>query len=458
MNGLVLLFVAVAGGALLSLPRRLASLPLLAGVCYITLGQGVEVGPFSFTVLRILIFIGFLRIAARNERISGVNGLDKLIIAWATAALLTSLFHKDPSAAFVNRLGMVANAGGVYFLIRIFCQTQRDLITVCKVVAIVLVPVAMEMLYERASGHNLFSVFGGIPETPSLRNGRFRAQGPFRHAILAGTVGAICLPLVVFLWRRMRMYSAIGVAACVAMVVASASSGPIMSMLAAVGSLLMWRYKAFMRAFRWAALLLYFLLDLIMQAPAYYLLRRIDITGGSTGWYRARLIESGLAHLNEWWLYGTDYTRHWMETGVPWSEDHIDITNQYLGMGVRGGLPLMLLFIAILVKGFSMAGLALRTSATKEDGQRLSWALGSSLFAVAATCISVGFFDQSVLFVYLILAMIGSAPSALKPLHEEIIPLQRNNIGQAAAARDALVSNGPVRWTEPPAWACRMLF
>lgn len=174
----------------------------------------------------------------------------------------------------------------------------------------------------------------------------------------------------------------------------------------------MWRYRHRMRLLRWMAVLGYFTLALVMKAPVYYLIARIDISGGSTGWHRARLIESAFEHLDEWWLAGTDYTRHWMPTGVSWSPNHADITNQYLKFGVVGGLPLMLLFIAILSLGFSFVGQALqRASHLPRETQFVIWALGASLAAHAATCISVSFFDQSFVFLYLTLAAISTVYS-----------------------------------------------
>ena len=150
-----------------------------------------------------------------------------------------------------------------------------------------------------------------------------------------------------------------------------------------------------------------------MQAPAYYLIGRFDLAGGSTGYHRAALIESSIRHLDEWWLAGTDFTRHWMPTGVSWSREHTDITNHYLQMGVTGGLPLMLLFIVILAKGFSYVGRTLRQSGYLPDNnQFMVWALGASLFAHATTFISVSYFDQSFVFIYLALAAIGSVWSS----------------------------------------------
>jgi hypothetical protein len=411
MNSFVIIFLLINLVALLLLPRRWAPLPLLVGACYMTLSQGVEVGPFTFTVIRILVAAGVVRTIVRGERLSGgINTLDRLMMAWAAWALISSIFHNVPSDALVFRLGLVYNACGIYFLLRVFCQSLDDVVGLCRVTAILLVPVAVEMLYEKVTVHNFFSELVGGLHTPDIREGKVRAQGPFTHAILAGTIGAVCLPLVIALWRQHRKEAVIGIGACSIIIFASASSGPVMSALAAIGALFMWRYRQKTRLIRWLAVFGYIGLDLVMKAPAYYLLGHLDLTGGSTGWHRAKLIESTFQHLHEWWLAGTDYTRHWMPTGVSWSPNHTDITNHYISMGVLGGLPLMLLFIAVLAKGFSFVGSTLRQESDHPSESRfMLWALGASLFAHAATFISVSYFDQSFVFLYLTLAAIGSA-------------------------------------------------
>jgi hypothetical protein len=218
------------------------------------------------------------------------------------------------------------------------------------------------------------------------------------------------------------------------MVAASASSGPIIGALLGIGALILWPFRHQMRLFRWAALLGYMVLELAMKAPAYYLLARMDLTGGSTGWHRAALIEATLRHLPEWWWFGTDYTRHWLPYGVPWSDNHIDITNHYIMMGVMGGLPLMLLFIFTLVKSFSFVGRALReydAESLAAHWQFMIWALGASLFSQAATFISVSYFDQSVIFLYLTLAAIGSMHQARVLVLTRTLSLRQGNTSRA---------------------------
>jgi len=146
-----------------------------------------------------------------------------------------------------------------------------------------------------------------------------------------------------------------------------------------------------------------------MEAPAYFLMARIPIVAGSSGYHRAALIQSAFKHIDEWWLGGTDYTRHWLPTGIKWSPDHTDITNHYLHMGVVGGLPLMIIFIIVLIAAFSYVGQSLKVKYDVPSSTMfMIWAWGASLFAHAVTMLSVSYYDQSFVFLYITIAAIGS--------------------------------------------------
>lgn len=442
MNYFALGMLLVQAAMILILPRPWAPLPLLAGACYMSMGVGIELGPFHLMSIRLLVVVGILRVIIRGERLSGgMNILDRLMIAWAAWALMNSVFHDNSPGVLVNRLGLVFNACGIYFLLRVFCRSLGDVVTLCRLTAILLIPLAIELLVEMVTAYNPFSVFGAVSEAPEIRQGRVRAQGPFAHSILTGTVGAVCLPLMVCLWHHHRKTAVVGMVACIAIVFSSASSGPIMTAAAAIGALLMWRWRDQMRLFRWLAVLGYVGLDAVMNAPAYYIIARIDLTGGSTSWHRAALIEAAITHLFEWWFAGTDVTRHWMPYGVVWNENHIDITNYYLRMGVDGGLPLMLLFIAQLAIGFHLIGRALKELPEVSFQPRfMFWALGASLFAHSAACISVSYFDQSVVFIYLTLAAISSASSGM------VMTTGRVSVGKAKGVQQMRFVDGTLTY------------
>jgi hypothetical protein len=84
----------------------------------------------------------------------------------------------------------------------------------------------------------------------------------------------------------------------------------------------------------------------------------------------------------------------------------------------------MFLFIAVLGCGFRYVGKVLRRLPDYVSGAGFTvWALGACLFAHAATCISVAYFDQSFVFLYLPLAMISSVyavtvETAASPVNE----------------------------------------
>ncbi|MGA4578904.1 O-antigen ligase family protein [Limisphaera sp. VF-2] len=450
MTPLAFTFLLLATLAIWVLPRHLAAVPLLAGACYMTLGQGIEVAGLNFPIIRLLLLAGVLRVLVRGERpAGGFIGMDKLFLAWAAWAILASAFHENPGATLQFHLGMVYNALCIYFLIRCFCQNEEEIYGLIRMTAWVLVPVAAEMVYEQLTWHNLFSVFGAVPEEPAIRNGRIRSQGPFAHAILAGTVGAVCIPLMIGLWRRYPVSAKVGLAACGVMVLASASSGPLMSVIFSLFALVLWRWRHWTRQMRIAAVVGYVLLELVMKAPAYYLIARIDLTGGSSSYHRSALIDAAIRHLKEWWWAGTDYTRHWLPYGVPWSEDHVDITNHYLGQGVKGGLLLMSLFIALIWCGFRYAGAAMQAwRQVDREREFFVWAVGAALFAHAASCVSVAYFDQSILFLYLTLGLLATLRVSLaegpgwSSLEEPIVELE--------TPRAPVPQPPPLAWQDSP--------
>jgi hypothetical protein len=414
MNPLALLFFVFCAALLVAVPKRWAPVPLLAGCTYMTLGQGIEIGSISLPVYRMMLLVGVLRVVMRGEGIMGsFNKVDKAMMFWGAWMIFASFFHDPLRAGPVYAAGQVFNLTLIYFLIRIWCSDLEDVCGVIIVVALLLVPIAIEMFFEKTTGKNLFSFLGGVPENAIIREGKFRAQGPFRHPILAGTVGATCIPLFVGILQKNKMVGMIGIGAGIVMVMASASSGPVMSLMSGVGALLLFRYKNLLSTFRKFSVVLYLLLMVVMAKPPYYLIARIDISGGSTGWHRAFLIENTFKYFSEWWLFGTDFTRHWMPNqGFANDPHHTDITNYYIGFGVAGGLLSMLLIIWMLWLCFKWVGQL--SDLFEEHGSAnefLIWCFGASLFAHASTSISVAYFDQSMLFFWLTVAVISSAYS-----------------------------------------------
>ena len=276
-------------------------------------------------------------------------------------------------------------------------------------ICLLMVPVAMSMILEKFTGKNLIATVFGDPADAEYRQGSYRAKGPFVHAILAGTIGAACLPMAIYLWRKERKIALAGLASAGGVVFASGSSGPVMTALTIIAAIAFWTQRKYLGAVIWSGLILIFGLSLAMKDPVWYLMARIDITGGSTGYYRAALIQSCIDHFSEWWFAGTDYTRHWMASGIPANQNHADIVNYFIAMAVMGGMLLLLLFVWVLIVSFAYVGKALRrTRHAPLQDQFLIWILGATLFGHVTTFLSISYYAQATVFLYFLLGSIGS--------------------------------------------------
>ena len=371
-----------------------------------------------------LLAVGLFRIIVKGEGIAGgLNAIDKLMLALCGWLFAASFFHEAGAAAAgpVFIVGKIAEIGLCYLLVRSLCQDMDDFAAIMSVIAIMLVPIALEMIQEKFTGTNLFSkTFGGVVDAVVERDGKLRARGPFRHAILAGTVGAALVPIMLGLWKRNPGAAKTGLVACITMVATCASSGPVLSVGFALLGVSLWWFRSFMGMIRWSIPLGYMVLAMVMNRPVYYIIGELSM-GGSTGWHRSHLIDSSIKYFSDWWAVGTDYTRSWMPTGVTFSDQHTDITNYFLAFGVMGGILAVLLVLAICWVSFKWVGNIIdNIPEDDESGDRfMVWCMGASLFSHVATSISVAYYDQSVFFFWFSVATISSFHWMRHPAPEE---------------------------------------
>ena len=407
INALGLSFGLLMGLLMVVLPRRQALLPVLALICYMTMGQRLMIFGLNFTMIRVLLLFGFVRVVLRGEVQSGsFNGIDRAMVWWVLSSIVTYTLLWQSMDAFVNRLGLAYDALGLYFVFRVLVRDIDDMRTVVRQFAWLVIPLALCMLYDKTTGRNPFAVFGGVPPETLVREGVLRCQGPFAHPILAGAFGSALLPLFYAMWAQ-RIASGLlafaGMVSALVIVACAGSSGPLMAAGAGLVACWMFGLRHHMRTVRWTIWLTLLGLHLAMQAPVWFLLARVGIFGGSTGYHRAILIDHAVHHFSEWWLIGTYTTANW-------GYYMFDVTNQYVLIGVQGGLITLALFVTIIVRCFSAVGRAIDEWGDEHPAeQKLAWALGASLLVHAINYISVPYFDQNVVNWYLLLAMIATA-------------------------------------------------
>jgi hypothetical protein len=409
VNALALIFLVAMSVLILRSSSQKAVIALLLTALLIPLGQQIVIFGLHLRFYRLLILIGLWRLLMRGESKGfRATGMDKLLLAWTVVILVCGIIRGATAETF----GDAYDTLGTYFLFRVWIHDAQDSIGQLRVLAMVVCLVALCMAYEQSTRHNLFSVFGGVPAITHVREGRFRCQGPFRHPILAGTFAATLFPLMAGLWSmggRNKKTALLGGLACVFCTVAAASSGALMTFIAAIIGLAFWWMRFRMKLIRRCIVVVIIGLAIVMKAPIWYLIARIsDLTGG-TGWYRSNLITEAVDHFNEWWLVGSSYTANWTsDPTVLIDQYHIDITNQYIAQGLNGGLLGLGLFVAMIVCGFKVLGNVVTGRRGVSFDPKLWWAFGVSLFCHCAAFISVSYFDQITVFWLWLLATIAT--------------------------------------------------
>jgi hypothetical protein len=410
LGGLVLAIFLI-----LWLPRRHVIVPLLAGCLLLPFGITIVAFGLHLYALRLLLIAGWLRFAiGRDFTFPRFNSIDKWFLLCTLSNAVAFGILWGSLSAVTNRVAFLWNALGGYFLVRVFIRDKKDLVSSIKVLAILLIIIAPAMALEHITGHNAFSILGA-PDLSDIRDGAIRAKGPFGHAIIAGTIGAMSMPLFAGLWwqgRQNRLLLGSGILSSAVMAIASASSTPIMTFGAGTLGLCLWSAREHLRVFRWGLALSILSLHLVMKAPVWMLIARTGGAIGGSGEHRAMLIDNFIRHFSEWWLFGT-------RTNADWGYDMWDVDNAFVGAGVGGGLIAFVAFIAVLAHAYKQVGRARRLVQSSRKDERLVWAMGASLFANTVGFFGIVYFDQSVMIWYMLLAMV----SGTAMLHADVTQL-----------------------------------
>jgi hypothetical protein len=402
---LVLLLLAIV--LVFSLRRKYMIIPLLVGGLLVPFEAVVVIAGFHFPALRLLLSAAWLRILLRRDvRVPRLNSIDKAFLVWALGSALFFCVLWGTVSSVTNRFGFLWTTLGSYFLVRSLIRQKVAVVRAVRVLAITMAIIAPALLFEHLTQRNLFAIVGS-PEISAVRDGAIRAEGPFRHPIIAGTISAMLLPLYVGLWPQAKQYRKVlvlGMAASVVMAISSASSTPLMTCAAGTLGLLMWRYRRWLRVALWGLAGTVLGLHLVMKAPVWMLIARTGGAIGGSGYHRAMLIDNFIRHFGEWCLIGT-------RTNADWGFDMWDVDNAFVGAGVSGGVITFIAFIALFVCAYRQVGRSRLLARKSGNDQFLIWAMGASLFANTVGFFGIVYFDQSVLVWYSLLAMVSATPA-----------------------------------------------
>jgi hypothetical protein len=403
VSPLVLLVVGVAILLIFLLPRMYVVWAYLIPALLIPLQQAVLVGPVHIRPLQILTLLVLFQLM-RDRSVTGIGrlSLDRAFVLWALSYAIIFTLRWQTSGAVINQLRGLIDSIGVYFALRFLIRSEEDTRRTIRVLAVVACMIGCLMVTERVTGHNPFAILGGVREISEVRNGTVRSQGPFAQAIPAGAFGATLVPLFVGVLvsdPKRRLLPLLAIVAALAIAVTSACSTPVLAIAGALLAFGLWPVRRKMRVLRWGFVALLVGLEFTMKADVWWLISRVDVTGSSTGWDRAALIDNTIRHFSEWWLIGTDNNPNW-------GFNMWDLCNWFVAQAVQGGLITFIFFVLVIARGFQRLGRARRAAAGDFRKEFFIWAIGAALFSQVCSFFGTSYYDQTTVSWFALLAMI----------------------------------------------------
>jgi len=417
LHPLVLIAMILALILLFVLPRKYLMGPIVFMSFLVPMGQQLYIAGVHLFLLRIVVLVAFIRALASRSGpdepllANGWDGVDTACtIYMLTSAVAVALtFHGD-TGVLINQIGYIWDFLLGYVVVRCFLRDEEAVYTTLKFLAAVTVPLAIGMIIEQHNRVNIFGLLGGTASVSEVREGKIRSQGAFEHSLMAGTFAATLLPATMMFWRKgkSKLFGIVGLLGVSVMTWTTNSSAPLLAYVAGIFALLCWPLRKYMKKVRYGFVFALIGLQMVMKAPVWFLIERVDVTGSSSGYHRAQLVDTFIQHFWDWWLIG-------VKDPSDWGLDMWDAQNQYVNVGEAGGLLAFIFFFLVITRSFGMLGDARKVVDGDESQEWMLWCLGSAMFANVVGFFGVNYFDQSRMWWFILLAMISAiAPSKLK--------------------------------------------
>ena len=400
INESTIFVVALLAALTLVISHKYFLLPYIIAACFVPADQRIIIMGLDFTVLRILIIAGVLRILIHREQVYiKWNNFDRLVLVWAICGSLIYILQWADIRSIINRCGHLFDVLGLYWLFRQRIRSWNDVRFVFKLLAFSAIILAPLIALEWATGRNPFVVLGKVVTV--VRQGRYRCQGAFPHSIILGLFWATLIPVFIGFAKTERnnhLYWA-AIAAGIFIICATASSTPLATLIEVLLLMALFRYRMLGRYIVYSICGMTIVLHMIMKAPVWHLVARINIVGGSTGWHRYHLIDKAISNFGEWALLGTVDTRHW-------GRGLADVTNQYILEGIRGGFITLILFVLLLIMAVKVTcRYSIYSGSSKQ--RWLGWCICVSVLSHCLSFLSVAYFGQIMMLLYLTFALVG---------------------------------------------------
>jgi hypothetical protein len=206
---------------------------------------------------------------------------------------------------------------------------------------------------------------------------------------------------------HIKIFPLIGIAAASIVILSTGSSSGIAATGVAFLGGCLFLFRKRMRLIRWSVFLGLVTLQLVMARGAAHILARVNVVGGSTGYYRFKLIDQFISHWRDWFVSGST------KGTASWDVPMYDIVNYYVNLGFAGGILLIFLIFWVFNRGFKQVGKGMESAGDDVEGQLIAWATGVSLFVHLIQFMVVSYYGQIQMTWYFSLALVSVTAGAM---------------------------------------------
>ncbi len=404
--------VVLISFTIITSPKERIVIPIIVAMCFLPADISLKLGTLDFQGLRIIAIVSLFKIYFCPEPHNlKLNTIDKLFIAYnSLGALIYIIASQNHLGAFTYKSGVWIDSVVLYLVLRNIITSNDSLRLIAKTFTICLVILLPFTIFEFYSAQNLFSFLGR--SSVAIRNGEIRAAATFSHSILYGSFAAALFPVM---WSTLKIQKTIltrlAVISCFFIVFACSSSGPIVALAVTICFLFFFKWKRYSSLLAKAILFMALFIHFVREKPLWHFLyMRLSIKASSTGQHRYLLLDASIKEFWNWWLTGYgDLGPQWHTQYWPWNHARFtDITNHYLLEGVRGGFFTMLLFMILCYKSVKILG-TVSISQTDRENQWLWWGYTIMMIAHCVTFLSVAYFGQITMLLFLSIAIAAFA-------------------------------------------------
>jgi len=411
MNVVTLLTAFAVSVLVLMLSPIYGLVSYIAVVIWYPYSLTVKIGTIDFSASRIILIVLWVNILMRKgvNRQYNFTMLDKAIIVYFVAQIISGVTTTDMMKMIENRAGAFFDVALPYFAIRLIVNDKKKYIIFLKGLAIACALLLIPAAFESFTGHNLLDFGRGFQI--DQRWGLYRAFASFRHPIARGIflamAGASCAGLTKSVARSQKWIYILSITMIGLGILFTLSSGPFICAILSIIFIAHFPIRKYWKTTIVVLVIMCLMVEIISNRHFYDVIDRFAFNS-RTAWYRNRLIEVALFEggMSGHWLMGYGFA----EPGWCYLIDgrnHTDIVNHYLLILCRYGLVGFLPFCAIIYFTIATWCTNIRLSQSIANTWLL-WCNGGAIFGALIAFNSVAYIGQPITLFYMTLALCGA--------------------------------------------------